>query len=155
MAISSISAQNTYTNSLAKLQHSINNLVDALKAGDMTAAKAAYTAAGLPATAPGNSTALGRLYQAIQAKDVHAAQSAAAALNLKPSGTTSNVAKNTGGKSAPTAVTSDAQKAALALANARTAMDESSLFAYMDPSTNADSNMFSSISVGSKVDLSA
>ncbi|NBX06406.1 MAG: MoxR family ATPase [Betaproteobacteria bacterium] len=45
--------------------------------------------------------------------------------------------------------------AALALANARTAMDESSLFAYMDPSTNADSNMFSSISVGSKVDLSA
>lgn len=155
MAINSISAQNTYSDSLAKLQQGYSKIFDALKAGDLAAAKAAYTASGLPPMAPSNATALGRLYQALQSKDISAAQSAANELNFKPTSSGAAPAGRPNGKGAPATSASDAQKAALALANAKTAISESSLFSYMDLGSSSDSNMFSFMNVGTKVDLSA
>lgn len=153
MAINSISAQKTYSDSLAKLQQGYSKSFDALKAGDLAAAKAAYTTSGLPPMAPSNTTALGRLYHTLQLKDISAAQSAANELNFKPTSSGAAPAGKTNGKSAKAAPPSDAQKAALALANTKTAIGESSLFSYMDSGFSADSNMFSFMDVGTKVDL--
>lgn len=74
-----------------------NNLFTALEAGDLVKAKAAYPRSGLPAMGTKNTSALGRLFNALQKDDLKTAQKAALELRGKSAtpDTVSNTAKTT------------------------------------------------------------
>jgi hypothetical protein len=155
MTIASLSTSSSYSTYFSRMQQGISGIFDALKAGDIDAAKKAYAASGLPAMPPSNATPLGRLYQALQSKDLATAQSAASDLNFKPTIGSQSAKPSANAAGAVTSTTSAAKKAEVALADAKTAIDSSNLFTYMDDSSNADSNIFSMLNVGKNIDLSA
>ena len=84
MSSVSLKTANAFMTTMQQKNQNANNLFTALEAGDLAKAKAAYPRSGLPAMGTQNTSALGRLFNALQKDDLKTARKAALELLGKP-----------------------------------------------------------------------
>jgi len=87
MSSVNLKTANASLTTMQQRNQNANNLFKALEAGDLAMAKAAYPRSGLPAMGTKNTSALGRLFNALQKDDLKTAQKAGLELRGKKAAT--------------------------------------------------------------------